>query len=77
MFSVLQGSAETQIRLGGKLYLRSTADFPRNITAKDDYNPTAHTRGTAKNAGGYFYETRRIHVYRITLVPFLCNVDHR
>jgi len=35
VFPVLQGSADTLIRRGGKLYQLSIADFLRNILAKN------------------------------------------
>ena len=57
MFSVLQGSAETLIRWGGKIYHLPIACFLVNIFAKSYQNPTTPARVTAKNVGGVFWDT--------------------
>ena len=58
VFSVLQGSAETLIRWGGKIYHLPIACFLLNTYVKNYWNPTMLARVIAKNVGGVFFETQ-------------------
>ena len=55
VFSVLQGSAETLIRWGEKMYHLPIACCLRNISAKNYQNQTTPARVIVKNVGGVFY----------------------
>ena len=54
MFQILQGSAETLIRSGGKLYHLSIACIIVNSPVKNYQNQSTHTGVSTKNVGDLF-----------------------
>ena len=58
LFPVLQGSAETQIGWGGKLYHLSVPTFCKTFLPRMHFNPTTRAQVTATNVAICFYETQ-------------------
>jgi len=60
LFPVLQGSAETLIGWGGKLYHLSVPTFCKTFLPRMHFNPTTRAQVTATNVAICFYETQVI-----------------